>query len=214
MTDRHEPIVQLSGRPKGEKRRSNGALWLFVALTLAALLTVPFLLLRPRAQTYTLRSYTTATVQTGTLQDWVRGTGTVVPKLERSVLSPVEGTLAEWLVAEGDEVAQGALLGSVASKSLGQDVADAEADVRSAQLALDKLALSDDAAARETVLAVDRATAALATAQTEQATTQRLFEAGAASRKDFDAAGKIVRAAQEDLDSATFARQTGSRRTT
>ena len=209
MTERHEPIVQTRTRPKGERRRGNWSLWLFVVLTLAALLTVPFLLLRPRADTYTLRSYTTATVQTGTLQDWVRGTGTVVPKLERSVLSPVEGTLAEWLVAEGDEVAQGALLGSVASKSLGQDVADAEAEVRSAQLVLDKLALSDDAAARETVLAVDRATAALATAQTEQATTQRLFEAGAASRKDLDAAGKIVRAAQEDLDSATFARQNG-----
>ena len=209
MTDRHEPIVQTRTRPKGERRRGNWSLWLFVGLTLAALFTVPFLLLRPRAQTYTLRSYTTAVVQTGTLQDWVRGTGTVVPKLERSVLSPVEGTLAEWLVAEGDEVAQGALLGSLASKSLGQDVADAEADVRSAQLVLDKLALSDDAAARETVLAVDRATAALATAQTEQATTQRLFEAGAASQNDLGAATQKVRAAQEDLDGATFARQNG-----
>ena len=208
-TQRNEPIVQLTGRPKGEKRRGNWALWLFVGLTLAALLTVPFLLLRPRSQTYTLRSYTTAVVQTGTLQDWVRGTGTVVPKLERSVLAPAPGTLAEWLVAEGDEVSQGAPLGTLTSAGLGQDLADADAEVRAAQLALDKLALADGARVREAALTVERAAAALASAQAEQATTQRLFEVGGASQNELDASTKKVQAAQEDLNSATFNRQNG-----
>ena len=142
MTDRHEPIVQIRARPKGEKRRSNWSLWVFVVVALALLLTVPFLLLRPRADTYVPCAPTKPPpCKRGTLLDYVRGTGTVVPRLERSVVSPVEGTLTEWLVAEGDEVAEGAVLGRVSSRSLGQEVADAQKEVQAAELALEKLTL-------------------------------------------------------------------------
>ena len=178
VTDRHEPIVQGGVRPKGEKRRSNGSLWLFVGLVLLALLTIPFLLLRPRVQTYTLRSYTTATVTRGTLVDWVRGTGTVVPRLERSVLAPAEGTLAEWLVAEGDEVAQGTPLGRLSSKALADALADAEGEVQTASLALDKVMLDGEATTREAASALKRAQSALETAQEEWITAERLFGAG------------------------------------
>ncbi len=207
MTDRHEPIVQTRARPKGEKRRSNWSLWVFVVVVLALLLTVPFLLLRPRANTYVLRSYETATVQTGTLLDYVRGTGTVVPRLERSVVSPVEGTLTEWLVAEGDEVAEGAVLGRVSSRSLGQEVADAQKEVQAAELALEKLRLEQSTNARTRGLELERAQTSLIGAETELSTTQRLFDAGAASRNDLDTAKAKVSQAQEEVESQTLAQQ-------
>ena len=207
MTDRHEPIVQTRARPKGEKRRSNWSLWVFVVVVLSLLLTVPFLLLRPRADTYLLRSYETATVQSGTLLDYVRGTGTVVPRLERSVVSPVEGTLTEWLVAEGDEVAEGAVLGRVSSRSLGQEVADAQKEVQAAELALEKLRLEQSTNTRTRGLELERAQTSLSGAEAELNTTQRLFDAGAASRNDLSAAELKVAQAQEEVESRTFAQE-------
>ena len=144
---------------------------------------MPFFLLRPRSDTYTLRSYETAMVASGTLTDYVRTTGSVVPKLERSVLAPVEGTLAEWLVAEGDEVSEGATLGRLSSQSLGQDVADAAKEVQAAQLALDKLAVEDGASSRELALEQDRLQTSLTQAEAELATAQRLFDTGCGLEK-------------------------------
>ena len=206
-SSRHEPIVQTRTRPKGEKRRANWSLWLFVGVVLAALLTVPFFLLRPRADTYTLRSYETATVQQGTLVDYVRGTGSVVPKLERSLLAPAEGTLAEWLVAEGDEVTEGTVLGRLSSKSLGQEVADAEKEVQGAQLALEKLALEQNAETRTLALELSHAQSALTQAEAELNTAQKLFDTGAVSRNELDAALSKVEDAQEDIQSKTLAQQ-------
>ena len=207
MTERHEPIVQTRARPKGEKRRTNWSLWLFVGVVLLALLTVPFFLLRPRSDAYTLRSYETATVASGTLTDYVRTTGSVVPKLERSVLAPAEGTLAEWLVAEGDEVSEGATLGRLSSQSLGQDVAGAEKEVQAAQLALDKLAVEDGASSRELALEQERLQTSLTQAEAELATAQRLFDTGAVSKNELDAARLKVEQVREDVESKTFAQR-------
>ena len=206
-SSRHEPIVQTRARPKGEKRRTNWSLWLFVGVVLAALLTVPFFLLRPRADTYTLRSFETATVQTGTLIDYVRGTGSVVPKLERSILAPAEGTLAEWFVAEGDEVEEGAILGRLSSKSLGQEVADAEKEVQGAQLALEKLALEQNAETRTLGLEQTRAQTALTQAEAELSTAQKLFDRGAVSKNELDAAQLKVQEAREAITDNTSAQQ-------
>ncbi len=173
-----EPIVQVRARPKGEKRRRPWGLLAWVAGVLVALTVVPFFLLRPKADTYTLRSYETAVVETGTLVDYVRGSGSVVPRLERTVLAPVEGTLAEWLVAEGDEVAEGAMLGTLTSKTLGQEVADADKEVQSAQLNLDKLRLEQESSSRTVSLELDHAQTALTQAEAELTTTQNFLTRG------------------------------------
>ena len=198
-----EPIVQ--SRPKGEKRRGNKSLWLFVGLALTALLVVPFLVLRPRTQTYTLRSYETATVQVGTLVDYVRGSGTVSPKLERSVVAGAEGVVTEWLVAEGDEVEAGATLGTMSSKDLGQDLADAQKEVQAAQLAIEKLRLEQGTQNRALTLELERAQTDLNQATAELTTTQKLFGAGAASQNELDTATLEVTQSQEDVTSKSLA---------
>ena len=207
MSERHEPIVQTRARPKGEKRRSNLSLWLFVGVVLIALVTVPFLLLRPRADIYTLRSYETATVQRGPLVDYVRSTGTVTPRLERSVLAPVEGSLSEWLVAEGDEVLEGASLGRFSSNSLADDLADALKDVQAAQLGLEKLALTQTSAARTASLELERAQLELSQAQIELNTVRKLFSAGASSQNEVSAADLKVNQLSKDVASKIAAQQ-------
>jgi HlyD family secretion protein len=163
--------------------------------------------LRPTPDTYTLRSYETAVVQSGTLVDYVRGSGTVVPRVERSVLAPVEGTLAEWLVAEGDEVTEGTPLGRFASKSLGQEIETAEKEVQTAQLNVDKLKLEQENSVRQETLDIDHARTTLELAEAELAMTQKLFDAGAESQNKLNEDQLKVTQAREDLESKTLAQQ-------
>jgi HlyD family secretion protein len=202
-----EPIVQVRARPKGEKRRRPWGLLAWVGGVLVALTVVPFFLLRPKADTYTLRSYETAVVETGTLVDYVRGSGSVVPRLERTILSPVEGTLAEWLVAEGDEVTEGATLGTLTSKTLGQEVADADKEVQSAGLNLDKLRLEQDNTARQEAIDLDVAQTTLQNAEAVLATTQQLFDVGNVSRNDLTEAQQKVAQARSDVENKTLTQQ-------
>ena len=202
-----EPIVQVRSRPKGEKRRRPWGLLAWVGGVLVALTVVPFFILRPRADTYTLRSYETAVVESGTLVDYVRGSGSVVPRLERTILSPVEGTLAEWLVAEGDEVTEGATLGTLTSKTLGQEVADAEKEVQTAQLNLDKLRLEQDNAARQETVDLETARTTLQNVEAELNTTRQLFDIGNVSQNDLTTAEQKVTQARGDVENKTLSQQ-------
>ena len=196
-----EPIVQVRSRPKGEKRRRPWGLLAWVGGVLVALTVVPFFILRPRADTYTLRSYETAVVESGILVDYVRGSGSVVPRLERTILSPVEGTLAEWLVAEGDEVTEGATLGTLTSKTLGQEV------VQTAQLNLDKLRLEQDNAARQETVDLETARTTLQNVEAELNTTRQLFDIGNVSQNDLTTAEQKVTQARGDVENKTLSQQ-------
>jgi multidrug efflux pump subunit AcrA (membrane-fusion protein) len=207
MTKRTDPIVQVRNRPKGEKRRRPWGLLVWVGGVLVVLTVVPFYLLRPRADTYTLRSYETAVVESGTLVDYVRGSGSVVPRLERTLLAPVEGTLAEWLVAEGDEIQEGATLGTLTSKTLGQEVADAEKEVQTAQLNLEKLKLEQDNAARQETLDLELAQTTLQNVEAELATVQRLFDIGAESQNKLTEIQQKVAQAREDAENKDLTQQ-------
>lgn len=200
MAEHHKPIVQVNTRPKGEKRRRPWGLVAWVGTVLIALTIVPFYLLRPKADTYTLRSYETAVVASGTLVDYVRGSGSVIPKLERTLLAPVEGTLAEWLVAEGDEVTEGTMLGTLTSKTLGQEVADAEKEMQTAQLNLKKLQLEQANAVRQETVELDLAQTTLQNAEAELATVQKLFDIGAESQNKLTEVQQKVTQARDEVE--------------
>ena len=202
-----EPIVNVRNRPKGEKRRRPWGLLVWVGGVLVLLTVVPFFVLRPKADTYTLRSYETAIVQQDTLIDYVRASGNIVPRLERTVLAPAEGTLTEWLVAEGDEVTEGTPLGRLTSKTLGQEITDAEKELQTAQLALDKLSLEQDTAIRQETQAIEQAQLALIEAEKNLETTEKLFEIGSASKNELTTAQQKVTETQTDLENKTLAKQ-------
>lgn len=199
---RHEPIIQAPARPKGEKRRRGWPMVLFVVGALAVLVVVPFLLLRPREDIYLLRSYETATVATGTLLEYERGTGTLVPRLRRSLLAPGEGVLAEWRVAEGDGVQEGDSLGSLRSPDLQDEVSAQEQALEDARRALDTLVLEQDVAVREAADALLSLQGTLAEATRTLSTTQRLFDIGAASQAELDTAQAAEKAGRQAVENA------------
>lgn len=199
---RHEPIIQTPVRPKGEKRRRGLPMVLFVVGTLAVLVAVPFFLLRPRADVYLLRSYETATVAAGTLLEYERGTGTLVPRLRRSLLAPGEGVLAEWRVAEGDSVREGDSLGSLRSPDLQDEVSAQEQALEDARRALETLVLEQAVAVREAADTRLTLQGTLTEATRTLSTTQRLFDIGAASAAELEAAQAAEEAARQAVENA------------
>lgn len=185
---KHEPIIQTPVRPKGEKRRSNVQLILFVVLTLALLIAVPFWLLRPREDVYLLRAYQTAEVETGTLLEFERGSGTLVPRLKRSLLAPGDGVLAEWRVAEGDEVEAGASLGALRSPELQDEVVTQEQALADAERALEKIGLEQEVALREGAAASLTLGSTLSEATRTLTMTERLYDVGSASASELTTA--------------------------
>lgn len=209
-----DPIVSERVRPKGEKRRSSWQMLLLVLGVLAALVVVPFLILRPRAEVYTLRSYQTAPVERGTLIDYVRGSGRLVPRIERSLLAAGDGVLTSWRVAEGDEVMAGETLGYLSSPALAREVTTQEAAVGSARRELAELTIRAEAAAREAAREQERLGLELTAARQKLATTRALVDIGAASQGELDAAALAVRRAELALEGAVAgaqaARETGA----
>lgn len=199
---RHEPIIQTPVRPKGEKRRRGLPMVLFVVGTLAVLIAVPFLLLRPRADVYLLRSYETATVETGTLLEFERGTGTLVPRLQRSLLAPGEGVLAEWRVAEGDGVREGDSLGSLRSPDLQDEVSTQEQALGDAERALETLLLEQDVAVRDAEGALLTLQGTLAGTTRTLGAAERLFDIGAASQAELETAQAAEAAARQAVGNA------------
>lgn len=196
---KHEPIVNAPARPRGEKRRSSWPLLLLVLAVLAALAVVPFWLLAPRPEVYTVRSFETATVEVGPLVEYVRGAGTLVPRLERSLLAPGTGLLADWLVAEGDEVDHGELLGLLDSPELLREVSDREAELAQAERRVAELELEGGVREREEANRLAGLERELDAAREGLAVTRALFELGAASRTELEAAEGSARLADRAL---------------
>lgn len=201
-SQRNEPIIQQPARPKGERRRTPWPLLLVILALLAALVVVPFMLLRPKADVFTVRSFETAVVERGTLVEYVRGGGTLVPRHERSVLAPGAGVLADWLVAEGDDVVAGQLLGHVDSPELQRELADRQADLAQAERRRSELELEQAAAVREAASNLARLERAVTEAQTALDSARTLYALGAIPRKDVEAAEATVRSAGQAVDDA------------
>lgn len=198
----HEPIVGASVRPKGERRRSPLPMLLMILAVLAVLVVVPFMLLRPRTEVFTVRTFETALVETGTIMEYVRSAGTLVPRIERAVLAPGAGVLVEWLVTEGDEVLAGDLLGRLESPDLLQAVASREAALAQAERRVAELTLQHGSAARDEAAAITRFERDLAAAREDAAMTRDLWELGAAARVDLTTAEAAVTLAEQALAAA------------
>lgn len=194
--------MQAPIRPKGEKRRTPWPMLLVILALLAALVIVPFMLLRPEADVYTVRTYETAVVESGTLVEYVRGAGTLVPRHERSLLAPGAGVVADWLVAEGDEVSAGQLLGLVDAPELRREVVAKEADLEESERRQAELALSQAAAVRQAQSDMQRLERAVLDARNAYASARTLYDLGAIPRVELEAAEAALRTAEQAVADA------------
>lgn len=84
-------------------------------------------------------SYKTATVSKGTITVAVSGTGQVSASNQVDIKTKAAGDVVSVLVAAGDEVKAGALLGQLDARDAQKNIRDAAAGLASARLSLEKL---------------------------------------------------------------------------
>jgi HlyD family secretion protein len=131
----------------------------------------------------------TATITRGELIQSVSGSGQVKPAQDTSLNFGTSGIVAQVLVKEGQHVQQGAILASIDTTDLDQQVLQAQANLKSAQAALS--ALKDGP--KETDLRTAKAQLEAAQVQLKQQ------QQGNARASDLASARAQLRAAQADM---------------
>jgi HlyD family secretion protein len=132
---------------------------------------------------------TTATVTRGELIQSVSGSGQVQPAQDIDLNFGTTGTVAQVLVKEGQQVAQGAKLAALETTDLDQQVLQAEANLKSAQAALTALRQGP----KETDIRTAQAQLDAARIQLQQQ------QKGNARSTDIASARAQLRSAQADL---------------
>jgi HlyD family secretion protein len=149
-------------------------------------------------------------VRRGTIARTLDLTGSIISAQDVNVTPKIPGKIAAILVTEGSRVARGQAIARLEAAELLAQVAQAEQSVRQAragqELARARLAATvSGARSQERALAenaVRQAEANLRNAEAEAARMQQLFEAGAVSRQQLDAALLQRDVASTQLESA------------
>lgn len=123
-------------RPPGQRRQWR--LVLLVGALVVGLVVAAYLVLGPRQELYTLRSYNVDEVTRGRLVQTTQASGTVVFPVQMTLLSPEAGSAAALYVQEGDRVEPGQLLAELAATDLVEALEDLRADLADAERSLAK----------------------------------------------------------------------------
>ncbi len=146
--------------------RTRRSLWILVVVGAIVLLVGGLLLWRRAAVQGQSEATRTAVVERGTLRVTVTASGNLEPAADVRIGFDVPGRVAEVLVDIGDEVRAGQPLVRLETADLERAAAQAELNLRQAELRLERLQEpADEAEIRQAQHAVDQAAAALKVAQ-------------------------------------------------
>lgn len=133
-------------------------------------------------------------LQRGSIVAEVMGTGTLEARVSTTISPKISGRISRVLVDEGDKVDRGTLLVQLDDEELQQQVAVAQANVHTADAAVDRL-MADK----------KRATAVFEQAQRHHARIQTLSERGASTQEDLERAAESLAVASADISRAEAA---------
>ena len=152
----------------------NKRMWVIIAVV--ALVAVGgFFFLQARSGNSAVNEYQTALVERGNIVATVGATGTVRTNQNAILSWQTGGTVDEVLVSVGDRVSAGTVLATLEKKSLSQAIILAQADLVSAEKALDDL-LNSNAAPAQAAIALRNAEEKLKKAQDYRDTLDEPYE--------------------------------------
>ncbi len=196
----------------------SAARWFVIAVILLAVAAAAFAIVRRNMAGSPERTLVER-VNVGTFSREVSGTGVVAASLERNLSFKNPGVVAEVWVRAGDDVASGDLLARQDTAALERDLASSEANLLSAEADLERLIaqqqvdrLDLDAAVISNRDAVATAEQALADARSNLDTVQRLFDLGAASQTELNAASEARASAERRLSQVRVALESAETR--
>ncbi|HWQ84237.1 MAG TPA: efflux RND transporter periplasmic adaptor subunit [Anaerolineales bacterium] len=182
--------------------------WIWIGLGVLVIAAVIYFVGPNQAQQQAAQAsnYQTETAQFGSLTATVGATGVVHANQTAFLVWQTTGTVAEVQVGVGDPVEKDEVLASLAQTSLSQQVILAQADLVTAQRALDDL-MNSQIQSAQAQQAVEQAERALEDAQNPALTQARAQEAIATAQKAVENAERVYRyslspASQSMIDEA------------
>lgn len=182
-------------RPPGQQRQWR--LVLLVGVLVVGLAAAAYLLLGPRREIYTLRSFDSAEVTRGRLVQTTQASGAVVFPVRMTVVSPEAGSAMTVHVEEGDRVSAGQPLAELAAADLTETLDDLRADLADAERSLARQRLLSRVDLERKQRQIDDLGQDIEEAAEERDETRSLVASGVSARSDLEAA---ERALQELID--------------
>ena len=202
----------MSTKPKRRTRR-----WILISLLVIAAIVAGFVFTRNREAPPQRTAVERITL--GTFTRTISGTGLIEAAQSRNLSFKNSGKVASIAVKEGDRVEAGTVLATLDSASLQRDLASARSNLQSAQADLariraqqqvDQLDINSSIASADDAL--QTAQEALQKARLDLSTTQQLFDKGAASRNELQAAQDAYAQAERRVNQSSIALQTARAR--
>ena len=121
---------------RNPSQRRQWILVILIGLLVLGLSVAAYLILKPRQDLYTLRSYDSAEVTRGRLVQTTQASGTVVFPVQMTLVSPEAGATETLYVQAGDLVIAGQLLADLAAADMEESLEDLRADLADAERSL------------------------------------------------------------------------------
>ena len=194
---------------RAERQRSPYPMIAFTLVVLAALVIVPFMILRPQTSVYRLLSWTGATVTTRTISQTVSSSGVVVAQDTREVGARSAGTLDSLEVREGDDVRVGQVIARLNAPDLEKSRRDAQTALTTAQTTSERMALEDSDLVQKARTSLEGARQAVQPLETAWRDAKALYKLGGETRRAVDAALQKLEDARRSVDVALAAVSAG-----
>jgi HlyD family secretion protein len=192
--------------------------WILMGVIVLAIAAAVFAVVQRNRQPELKRTSVERVTQGEFIRD-VSGSGTIQAERERTLSFSSVGRVSDVFVSEGQVVEQGQPLAKLDTASLERDLASSQASLESARAELGRIEAQQNVDRLDTdsslVTAQDtvaNAEAALAEARRTLETTQRLFDAGAASQNELTTAQNTYNTASRTLEQARLTLQTAQTR--
>lgn len=183
-------------RPPGQRRQWR--LVLLVGVLVVGLAAAAYLLLGPRRESYTLRSFDAAEVTRGRLVQTTQASGAVVFPVRMTVVSPEAGSAKTVHVEEGDRVSAGQPLAELAAADLTETLDDLRADLADAERSLARQRLLSRVDLERKQRQIDDLGQDIEEAADERDETRSLVASGVSARSDLEAAERALQALIDD----------------
>jgi HlyD family secretion protein len=192
--------------------------WILMGVIVLAIAAAVFAVVQRNRQPELKRTSVERVTQGEFIRD-VSGSGTIQAERERTLSFSSVGRVSDVFVSEGQVVEQGQPLAKLDTASLERDLASSQASLESARAELARIEaqqsvdrLDTDSSLVTAQDTVANAEAALAEARRTLETTQRLFDAGAASQNELTTAQNTYNTASRTLEQARLTLQTAQTR--
>lgn len=185
--------AESEARPR--RRRKIGLqarFFLFSVLTLGALGTALYAIVRPAPESFILDTYQYAAVTARDFRDLIIVNGTVVPDQVLVVTAPSAARVEQIDAPLGSDVTEGEVVMLLHSDSLADSLLEAEQEWERLRIALDQARIEAAQELAKAEEALSAAQVALAEAQEALPLQEQLYELGAISARELEAARRSV----------------------